>query len=1332
MKSIIVFILSLVLIGTASSQSYNKITGKQDFTDSIKFSKFLNSVGEDSVLTIDRVTKKLKFVLKGGGSGGSVDSCTSASNGFYYWKSGTPTLVVTPNNVYSFILNYDSTYQLIYKNSVLEDSIWLGVRNVFGINGIRVVDSINNVYIDGSSVSGTDSFAYRSDLRVWAADSTYYVDCSLKQCDTIYWTGGGGGSGSYVPYIGATSSPNLGEFGISEGFSQYDTTATTYTRNTGNIGWNDTDGTLEFNLKGNSVSLQIGQETVLRVVNKTGSNLLESQYLAVYVSGAQGQRVKVNLASANADSMSAKTIGVVTENINVNQEGFITTSGLVREINTTGSLQSETWADGDILYLSPTINGGLTNIKPTAPQHTVLMGYCVYAHAIHGSIFVKVVDGFKLDDLHNVNISTPLNNEALVYETATKLWKNKAPVDATKLNISDTASMLSPYKTSYPRQAISVTGSGGSYNNSTGVINLTGGSSSSNTVTEQKIYYRGEYYADKQINTTTGAVTSNTGTAITDYLHVAGSESITISVPNGYSNVVIYGWTYDTTFTAISEIRSNALIGTTLKTYTFTTPSNARFLNIYIKYGGLDFAKALSIKSTNTITYNTPITPEQFTGSKSVPIQKALDFARFTSTGVTLNGSYSIDSSLILSSGSTLILDNARIILDSGSHTNIIRNEAVENQAIIFARGNRDVKIIGIGNSSIEGSKEAWGTDNPTGVGTEQWRSIGIFFANVENFEVKGFTLKNTNSWGSCYEQCRLGLIDNLTIEQDSTHGNQDGINLRDGTNRVTVSNIKGYTWDDMIACTNLEIGPNIKILGTTIYQPYATNLDIHSIIIKNIQRDTTDFFSGIFSAIYKGGILLLCEDARRIHDVTIDGVTGPQQIQVGFTLANYVVTTPATVNDMYNIGVSNTGIANINFARPIKNSSFYNVADSTTGGALNAQYFAGSVNVARKAYQKGWEFYEIFGTQNLGSNTNVPVEIQTNNITRQAIKTDGKMAFGMASTTPTYNYQFEAVAASALTHTGLFAPAMTNNQKSYLMFGKSASNNEAFYWAYNHNSTSSLRYLSLQSNLVAPGNNSLAMTADGNVGIGTVTPSQKLSILNTDNNGSANSLIDFTNNVALQGFIGTGSATTSNSDYRSNMVLSSTNNLFLTATSSAIRMRAGGITLANQIAKLKSNGIRVGPNDDTDPSAYLHFSAGTATAGTAPIRFTAGVIPSSAVSGDLSTNSNNDLFYSNAAAVAGKMLVVRLNSSAASTLTLATTYTHYVFTGTTSTWTLPAVAATESHIFYIKNRGSGSITLGTAAAANELYTIAATNTLTIIAGTAVMILSDGTYWMVE
>ncbi len=37
-------------------------------------------------------------------------------------------------------------------------------------------------------------------------------------------------------------------------------------------------------------------------------------------------------------------------------------------INTTGNLQGETWADGDSLFLSDTIDGGITNVRPTAPS----------------------------------------------------------------------------------------------------------------------------------------------------------------------------------------------------------------------------------------------------------------------------------------------------------------------------------------------------------------------------------------------------------------------------------------------------------------------------------------------------------------------------------------------------------------------------------------------------------------------------------------------------------------------------------------------------------------------------------------------------------------------------------------------------------------------------------------------------------------------------------------------------------------------------------------------------------------------------------------------------
>lgn len=237
-----------------------------------------------------------------------------------------------------------------------------------------------------------------------------------------------------VPYTGATANVDLGEYELKAGQIEFDTTPTG-TAGAAVMRWNDTDGTVDVGLKGGNVTLQVGQESVIRVVNKAGADLLEANYQAVRVrlvseGGAQGQRLAVVLALADTDADSATTIGLVTETINNNQEGFVTTSGEVRGINTTGSLQGETWVDGDILYLSGTTAGRVTNVKPAAPTHTIIIGYVVYAHANNGKIFVKVDNGYELDELHNVSITTPANNEVLTYESSTSLWKNKTVATA--------------------------------------------------------------------------------------------------------------------------------------------------------------------------------------------------------------------------------------------------------------------------------------------------------------------------------------------------------------------------------------------------------------------------------------------------------------------------------------------------------------------------------------------------------------------------------------------------------------------------------------------------------------------------------------------------------------------------------------------------------------------------------------------------------------------------------------------------------------------------------------------------------------------------------------
>jgi hypothetical protein len=234
----------------------------------------------------------------------------------------------------------------------------------------------------------------------------------------------------FVPYTGATQDVDLGEFELKAGQVEFDQTPTG-TAGVGVMRWNDSDGTVDLGLKGGNVTLQVGQEQILRVVNKTGANLLESQYRAVRIrlaaeGGSQGQRLAVVLAQGNNDANSTDTIGIVTENITDNQEGFICTSGIIRGINTTGSLQGETWADGDIIYLSPTIAGAITTVKPTAPNHSVILGYVIYAHNVNGKIFVKCDNGYELGELHDVYVPTPSNNDGIFWNTANSRYQNNS------------------------------------------------------------------------------------------------------------------------------------------------------------------------------------------------------------------------------------------------------------------------------------------------------------------------------------------------------------------------------------------------------------------------------------------------------------------------------------------------------------------------------------------------------------------------------------------------------------------------------------------------------------------------------------------------------------------------------------------------------------------------------------------------------------------------------------------------------------------------------------------------------------------------------------------
>jgi hypothetical protein len=343
---------------------------------------------------------------------------------------------------------------------------------ILAANG-SVITAGTNITISGGTISSTGGASSATNLTTSQTASNFTINSSTGDDASVplgngtlagatlndYTTaektklaGIEAGANLGVPYTGATSDVNLGEFGIQLGNLEFDNTPTNIPTTAGSVYYNDSDGTLNLILKGGNVTLQVGQETVIRVVNKTSTNvsLLESNYQAVRITGAQGQRPKVDLAQATNDVLSAETIGLVTETIANNQEGFITTSGLVRGINTTGSLQGETWLDGDILYLSPTVAGSITKVKPVAPNHLIIIGYVISAHITQGTIFVKVDNGYELNELHNVKINGVANNNVLAYTLSTSIWENKTvetalgytPYNATNPDGYQTASQV--------------------------------------------------------------------------------------------------------------------------------------------------------------------------------------------------------------------------------------------------------------------------------------------------------------------------------------------------------------------------------------------------------------------------------------------------------------------------------------------------------------------------------------------------------------------------------------------------------------------------------------------------------------------------------------------------------------------------------------------------------------------------------------------------------------------------------------------------------------------------------------------------------------------------
>ena len=151
----------------------------------------------------------------------------------------------------------------------------------------------------------------------------------------------------------------------------------------GLVQWDRVNHTMMMFNDESAMSLQIGQETIVRVYNNSGALIPDGTpcYATGSIAASGGL---MSIAPAKADNFrTLVSLSVTTHDIPNGQTGYAVKRGIVRGIDTSAFFA------GAPLYVSPVSAGEMQFIRPISPDRVAIAALVVIADAVSGSIYVE-------------------------------------------------------------------------------------------------------------------------------------------------------------------------------------------------------------------------------------------------------------------------------------------------------------------------------------------------------------------------------------------------------------------------------------------------------------------------------------------------------------------------------------------------------------------------------------------------------------------------------------------------------------------------------------------------------------------------------------------------------------------------------------------------------------------------------------------------------------------------------------------------------------------------------------------------------------------------------